>query len=169
MRKIALLLLISLAITSYTIAKNAKFKIANEANKVSTGTDQVDFSRISNFYGQWQIINIEKYRGGLTTEVEAKEYIGQSITIADNEFIFILEGKVKRPIYKYKKINNKLPEGEVPMNKTTAFYGFKGDRDYVYLFEVYDSKEIFINIEIITYDEIIIPFDGWLLFLNRTK
>jgi hypothetical protein len=140
----------------------------NKNSNIKSNQATFDFSKISNFYGVWIITNVERYGGGLTTEEQAKSYIKKIITISKNSYVSVISS-VSNPIYKYRKINNKLPEGVVPQDKTSSFYGYKMERDVIHLLEVYDKDGLFESFEVISQNELLIMFDGWFLFLSRKK
>lgn len=127
-----------------------------------------NYSKISNFYGVWIVTNVERYRGGLTTEKEARSYINKTMTISRDRYISLISS-LSNPIYQYRKINNKLPEGVVSQDRTSAFYGYKMERDTVHLFEVYDKDEPFSSFEVISQNELLFMFDGWFFFLSRKQ
>lgn len=147
---------------SYSDVKDNK----NTHSNIKSNQATFDFSKISNFYGVWIITNVERYRGGLTTEKEAKNYINKTITISKNSFVFLISS-VSNPIYKYRKIDDKFEEGVVPQDRTSSFYGYKMERDIIHLFEVYDKDELYTNFEVISPSELLFMFDGWFFFGSR--
>ena len=140
----------------------------NRNSNVKSNQATFDFSKISNFYGGWIITNVERYGGGLTTEEKAKSYIQKTITISKNSYVSVISS-VSSPRYKYRKISNRLPEGVVPQDKTSSFYGYKMERDIINLFEVYDKDGLFESFEVISQNELLIMFDGWFLFFSRKR
>jgi len=162
-------LLIILVIMFFYNLSCADAKNKNDINSdVKSNQAAFDYSKISNFYGVWIITNVERYGGGLTTEEKAKSYIQKTITISKDSYVSVISS-VSSPRYKYRKISNRLPEGVVPQDKTSSFYGYKMERDIINLFEVYDKDGLFESFEVISQNELLIMFDGWFLCLSRKR
>jgi hypothetical protein len=167
MKRISLSLILLIMLFYNLSCTDAKDKNDGNANSKSNQAE-FDYSKISNFYGVWIVTNVERYRGGLTTEEEAKSYIQKTITISKDKYIAFISS-LSNPIYKYRKINNKLPEGVVSQDKTSSFYGYKMERDIIHLYEVYDKDELYADFEAISPNELLFMFDGWFFFSSRKR
>jgi len=115
--------------------------------------------------GKWKIDKIQKYRGGMTSEDEAKTFIGNLITISKEKFNF-LDNIVEKPKYKIIKILNKANEGVVGNKSLSSFYGYKTERKYIYQLVIYENDEIYMECEI-DEDCLLFFYDGWILFANK--
>lgn len=138
------------------------------AESTDKSSDINSVSSIDELYGVWVISNIEKYRGGITTEIEASSLINKEVIISKSKFNFAGDN-IYNPKYKYSHIVTVPEEGVVLDVKTTAFYGYKDEREYVDLFSVYEDGSVYMNFEVLGTDSLIVPDDGWIYMLKKIK
>ena len=115
------------------------------------------------YYGIYEIISVEKYRGGLTTQEEANKKIGFSITLCPTNFS---DGDhtIAKPIYRKSRKLILKEEGVVPSDRNSAFYGFMSNREYIEyisIFEPDDTKSIYSQYEVIGKNILMESYDGF--------
>lgn len=121
------------------------------------------------FYGVYQVASVERYRGGLTSEDEARELVGASAVIADDKFVY-REKDVADPVYKVECVPANLGEGNVDSRGLSNFYGFLTDRQEICLLHVSDSSGKFVwEFEIINSETLWDLYDGWIFKLTKTS
>ena len=128
---------------------------------------------ISSLYGKYQVKNVVRYRGGLTTEDQAVARIGSCITIEKSLFKS-QDLNMKNPVYKIDTYVVKSEEGEVIPKSTRDFLsiynGYRTDRKKVVSLNVFspdNSKDFEDSFEIIDGEEILNLFDGFFYFFEK--
>lgn len=95
---------------------------------------------VESFFGVYEVENARQYRGGLTTEEQAKERIGGEVvlseTLVSSDFVVI-----EQPQYAVRCYPAEPSEGEVPTQKWSNFYGLGPDRDSIDVLEVYAEND----------------------------
>ena len=125
---------------------------------------------LENVYGVYAVEEVERYRGGLTSQEEALSRIGALITVEDKKFLFWESLTCENPIYKVDVHNVLSDEGSIPgaADRHGNFYGYGVDREFVrtllvscqnsdgasYLFEVVEN-------------ELWLFLDGWFYKLEK--
>lgn len=120
-------------------------------------------NKMKTYYGVYEVISAEKYRGGLTTQEEANKRIGGLITLCPTSFT---DGDyvIAKPVYKNSRESLSKEEGVVPSDKNSAFYGFMSDREhieYISIFEPDDTKNIYSRYEVIGNNMLMESYDGF--------
>jgi len=124
--------------------------------------------------GRWRVVSVTKFRGGLTSEAEAKGNIGKAVLILQDR-VSLRDTVISRPRYEI-SCHPRLPEGEVPTpsERWSSFYGFGMDRPEIVALDVYDlsrNKDYhYIRFERVDGEhgrELWEMFDGWLYRMER--
>ncbi len=131
--------------------------------------DNTPKDNITSYYGKYEVISAEKYRGGLTTQEDADKKIGGVVnicpaTFSDGEYTIV------NPIYKTSRESLSKEEGVVPSDKNSAFYGFMPEREYIeyiLIFEPSDTKNIYSRYEVSGVNMLMESYDGF--FFNMIK
>ena len=119
---------------------------------------------ISSFYGEYNITEVIRYRGGLTLEKDAKSSLGKIGIITSKKFN-ISGIKVENPKYILECNEVNFKEGEVPSGDAkhwTNFYGHGTDRTVIAILKVYDKNIWKSQVEIISNGEAWDPYDGFI-------
>jgi hypothetical protein len=135
---------------------------------MSACADSAPKNKMKTYYGIYEVVSTEKYRGGLTTQEEANKKVGGLITLCPNGFT---DGDytIAKPVYKNSRESLSKEEGVVPSDKNSAFYGFMADREYIEyisVFEPDDTKNIYSRYEVIGNNMLMESYDG--LFFKMT-
>ena len=94
---------------------------------------------VEQFYSSYEVFDVAKYGGGITTEETAKQRVGTSAKVAKDQFQ-VRDFVISNPSYKLKCYG--LPkEGEVPVNRWSNFYGFGMDRSSIEVLEIFDKED----------------------------
>ena len=120
------------------------------------------------FYGQWCAISAEKYRGGLTSESEAKARIGTKLTLTAQIYIEP-DNTINSPVLKYVKEKIEHIEGVVP-EKNSIFYGIYPNRSYIEAVQIYESEDensLWNQLELIEKDTVIELYDGYVFVFKK--
>ncbi|KZN48291.1 hypothetical protein N474_22215 [Pseudoalteromonas luteoviolacea CPMOR-2] len=130
---------------------------------LSACADSAPKNKMKTYYGVYEVISVEKYRGGLTTQEEANKKIGGLITLCPTSFT---DGDyaIAKPVYKNSRELLSKEEGVVPSDKNSAFYGFMSDREhieYISIFEPDDTKNIYSRYEVIGNNMLMESYDGY--------
>lgn len=130
----------------------------------------INVSKISNFYGEWEVIKTEKFGGTLIKDEEFNLFIKYSVIIKKNYIkYFDLDGE-SNVIYKYQKINNQFEEGVIQNKSTSAFYGFYTERKFINQYQVIDkNNELFCTFEVLDNDNLLFMESGRIIIMERKK
>lgn len=126
---------------------------------------------IHDFFGEYVLTGVEKYRGGLTSQKQAKDKINEKVLICPQKFRDV-NNNIEQPKYKLENVNVEFEEGVVPSKKHSTYYGFMTDRksiQYLYLLSTSGSSEVFQKYEIIGKDKIMKSFDGYFYFFKKIR
>lgn len=118
---------------------------------------------VEQFYGNYEIFHITRYRGGITSEELAKQRIGSAVTLTEEKFQ-TRNLVISTPSYKLKCYD--LPkEGEIPTDRHSNFFGISLDRPSITVLEIFDlgdsPDEPSIKLEILN-DQLWELYDGWI-------
>ncbi|QSX41873.1 hypothetical protein [Shewanella cyperi] len=125
-------------------------------------------NKIEAFFGDWCVNKVTKYRGGLTTESEAKSKIGSKLSISPEVYIDS-EKKIENPILKFKSEQVVLGEGVV-REKDSIFYGVYPDRKSKKVIEVYESLDEnypWSELELINNESFFELYDGYVYVYSK--
>ncbi|MCL1122984.1 hypothetical protein [Shewanella surugensis] len=120
------------------------------------------------YYGHYEVVDIERYSGGLTTIEQAKQRIGDKITICPTIFSDFVSN-IKPPVYKMEVEKVEKEEGVVPP-KNSVFYGFMPERDFIHYIEVFktiDAKYFYTRYEVIGQNKLMKSFDGFFYKVDK--
>lgn len=120
--------------------------------------------------GEYAVVEVSRYRGGLTSLEEAKGRIGEKAIVAERNFSIWDKEDYIDPHYEIACYPVPQEEGEVPMpwERRGNFYGFGVDREVITVFSVTPEKEEGprYHFEVVS-DELWFFFDGWLYQMKR--
>jgi len=121
------------------------------------------------FYGEWCVAEIETFRGGITSEVEARKWLKSSVLISENKFSS-LSNEIESPVYKLSVENpREQAEGNI-RQKDSVFYGVYPDRKIIRKIEVYENEKEeypYTYIEIVNSEKIFELYDGYVFTYER--
>jgi hypothetical protein len=124
------------------------------------------------YYGDYRVESVTRYRGGLTTDSQAKSFIGGSAHIGGDRFS-IRNISIDSPIYKAYSISVKNKEGSVVPQDTSVFYGYRDDRSEVRRLDVFRNIKGHPGpypedtLEELDRDTLLEMYDGWFILLKR--
>lgn len=123
-------------------------------------------------YGDYFVANIERYRGGLTSNEEAFNKLDTAVVVKESEFSF-WEGIIyENPIYEIEDHPVSSGEGNVPSSaeKFGSFYGYGHERDNIRTLNVYskETNEPPYMFEVVE-DELWMFLDGWFYRLEKAS
>lgn len=125
---------------------------------------------IGQLQSRYEIVSVEKFRGGLTSREEAEGAVGLEVAILANRFR-LGEVVFDRPAYKLQCYPVATTEGEVDPYRWSNFYGFHTARRFIEVLAVYDSESSEnprYRFEVIGPDELWRMYDGWLFSFKKT-
>lgn len=123
-------------------------------------------------YGAYCVVNIEQYRGGLTSREHALRQLNAHVTVKKSEFSFGDGSVYETPVYQIE--NQALPKGEgnVPgvSERFGNFYGFGLERESITTLRVQDrsSNEQPYVFEVVD-SQLWLFLDGWFYRLERAS
>lgn len=126
---------------------------------------------IHDFFGEYVLTGVEKYRGGITSEKQAKDKINEKVLICPQKFLDA-NNNIEPPRYRLENVNVEFEEGVVLSKKHSTHYGFMTDRkriQYLYLLSPNGSNEVFQKYEKIGKDKIMKSFDGYFYFFKKVR
>lgn len=127
---------------------------------------------LENLYGVYEVANIERYRGGLTSREEAFKQLGRLVTVKKNEFSFWDGDIYENPIYEIKDHSVLNLEGNVPSasEKFGNFFGYGQEREKVRTLSVYSQEpnEPPYIFEVVA-GNLWMFLDGWFYTLERVS
>lgn len=125
---------------------------------------------LQEMWGEYEVTDVSRYRGGLTSEIEAKQRIGNNALVSEE--IFFLWDKVsyEAPLYDAACHPILLVEGEVtvPWERKSDFYGIGMDRNVINVLKValVSEEGPRYQFEVVD-DELWYFFDGWFYRMER--
>ncbi|MEO9943789.1 hypothetical protein [Paraglaciecola sp.] len=126
--------------------------------------------KIDHFLGKYQVTSVVRYRGGLTTEVQANSKL-KSILIIDLNLFDMAGFAAYESKIDFRCVSN-VSEGEVPVEKFSSFYGLRSDREVIELMKIAPQIEgatgIPIQFEIVG-EELWYLFDGWVYKYSKSN
>lgn len=126
------------------------------------------FSKIGNFYGEWRVIETQKFEGTLISNEKFKQLMGNPLIIEKNYMNFF-GVEITSPTYKYCKINNKIEEGVIQDKATSSFYGFYADREFIHQFQLIKNNEIEGAFEVLSKEKLLFMVAGRIVIVNHKK
>jgi hypothetical protein len=122
--------------------------------------------------GEYDTVEVERYRGGQTSREEAMEQINKKILISESQFSILGEVTYNEPVYEIICYPVPQEEGEVPLpsERRGDFYGFGMDRDVINVLYVTPLREEGprYHFEVVG-DELWFFFDGWFYRTRRVS
>ena len=117
---------------------------------------------IADLYAVYEVVDVEKYRGGLTTQEQAEALVGQEIEL-DAQRFSLGETTIEEPQYRL-QCHPSPVEGEVSAGRWSNFYGYGIERQHVEVLEVIATHETEASyqLEVIGPRELWWLYDGWL-------
>lgn len=125
---------------------------------------------IEQLQGRYEIVGVEKFRGGLTSREEAERGIGLHVAVLADRFR-LGDDAIDRPAYELACHPVATAEGEIDPDRWSNFYGFRTDRRVIEVLEVHDpggSDNPRYRFEVIGAGELWRTYDGWLFRLTKT-
>ena len=129
-----------------------------------------DTRTIAQLQSHYEIVSVEKFRGGLTSREDAERGVGLEVAVLADLFR-LGEVVIDRPVYNLHCYPVPTTEGEVDPHRWSNFYGFKTDRRFIEVLAVYESESSErpnYRFEVIGADELWRMFDGWLFRLRKS-
>lgn len=127
---------------------------------------------LQEIWGRYDVVDVSRYRGGLTPQSEAKERIGKNTLVSEELFSHWSKVNYEAPLYDMACHVIPLEEGEVavPWKRRSDFYGIGMDRDVVNVLEVISVSEKGprYKFEVVD-DELWFFFDGWFYRMERVS
>ena len=125
---------------------------------------------LQEIWGRYDVVDVSRYRGGLTSQSEAKERIGRNTLVSEEMFSLWGEVNYEDPVYDMECQPIPLAEGEVtvPWERNSDFYGIGMDRSAVNILKVtpVNEKGPRHQFEVVD-DELWYFFDGWFYRMER--
>jgi hypothetical protein len=125
-----------------------------------------DLRQVADLYAVYEVVAVEKYRGGLTSRVEAAAFVGQEVELSV-ELFRLGETTITQPRYEIRC--HPVPvEGEVTTDRWSSFYGYGIERRHIEVLDVYATTETHpdYRFEVIGPRELWRLYDGWLYRLH---
>src|SRR5690554_4462639 len=129
-----------------------------------------DCISLQEIWGRYDVVDVSRYRGGLTSQSEAMERMGKRTLVSEEMFSLWGEVSYKAPLYDMRCHPIPLAEGEVTVRweRRSDFYGIGMDRDVVNVLEVTPIQEEGPSYHFeVAQDELWFFFDGWFYRMER--
>ena len=125
-----------------------------------------DIRPVTDLFAVYEVVAIEKYRGGLTSQIQAEAFVGREIEMSADLFRMV-ETTITQPRYQI-RCHTVPAEGEVSTDRWSNFYGYKIDRRHVEVLDVFgiDDTNPEYRFEVISHWELWRLHDGWLYRLR---
>ncbi|WP_237055822.1 hypothetical protein [Microbulbifer sediminum] len=124
---------------------------------------------IEDFYGEWCVVEVETFRGGITPEEEARKWLKSAVLISESKF-GSLSNEIENPVYKFViESFNEKEEGNI-RQKDSVFYGVYPDRKIIKKIEVYENESEeypYTYIEVVNSGKIFELYDGYVFTYER--
>ncbi|QNI01816.1 hypothetical protein HXW73_02050 [Halomonas sp. SH5A2] len=97
---------------------------------------------LEKLYGVYEVADIERYRGGLTSREEAFKQLDRLVKVKKGEFLFWDGNIYENPIYEIKGHSVLNMEGDVPSasEKFGNFFGYGQEREKIRTLSVYSQE-----------------------------
>jgi len=121
-----------------------------------------DLRQADDLYAVYEAVAVEKYRGGLTTRVEAAAFVGQEVQLSA-ELFRLGDTTITQPRYEIHCY--RVPsEGEVSTDRWSSFFGYGVERRPIEVLEVYAPTDTHpqYRCEVVGPGELWRLYDGWL-------
>ena len=125
---------------------------------------------LQEIWGRYDVVEVSRYRGGLTSQSEAKERVGKSTLVSEEMFSFWGEMNYEAPVYDTACQPIPVEEGEVTVRweRKSDFYGIGMDRSVVNELKVTPVNEQGPRHQFeVVDDELWYFFDGWFYRMER--
>lgn len=125
---------------------------------------------LEEMWGEYEVTEVSRYRGGLTSETEAKQHIGQHVLVSEEKFLLWNKANYADPLYDAACHPILLVEGEVtvPWERKSDFYGIGMDRTVINSLNVDPVNEEGLRYQFEVIDEELWYFsDGWFYRMKR--
>ncbi|MBI2308423.1 MAG: hypothetical protein HYU78_14055 [Rhodocyclales bacterium] len=126
-------------------------------------------SGVSKYYGEYEIYEIRKIGGGVTSDEWASKWKGSTVSIRPKVFQ-IRDDRLERPYYMIEKVRIEGAEGNVISSDLSIFFGIGKERSEVkriLVFEKHSEKYPYQRVEILNNDTLLDIFDGRAYFFRR--
>jgi len=123
------------------------------------------------YFGEYRVVSVTRYGGGLTSESEAYAFVGKMAHIGPDAFS-VLDVSVKNPVYRMETIPIGK-EGNIVPSDTSIFYGYHADRTEVLRLGVFKQvgghaeENPYDALEVLGDDTLLEMYDGWFVLLKR--
>ncbi len=127
-------------------------------------------SSFDELQSRYEIVKVEKFRGGLTSREVAEADIGLEVVILPSHFRFG-DVIIERPAYERLCYPVPAGEGEVDPHRWSNFYGFRTERRFIEVLAVHEPDSSHgprYRFEVIAPDELWRTYDGWLFTLRKS-
>ena len=125
-----------------------------------------DLRPVADLYAVYEVVAVEKYRGGLTSREQAAAFVGREVELS--AVLFRLgETTITPPWYEIRC--HPVPrEGEVTTDRWSNFYGHGTERRHIEVLDVFAADETYpgYRFEVIGPRELWRLYDGWLYRLH---
>jgi hypothetical protein len=141
----------------------------NATFSLNVEIDSSDSSMNSTYFGDYEIYNIRKVGGGVTTDSWASAWKNSIVQIQPNS-LSIREETINNPYYKIEKNKVIKAEGNVGSRDLSTFYGIGTDRneiERILVFENRSEKYPYQTIEILDSNNFLDIYDGRIYFFRR--
>lgn len=146
---------------------------ADDAALGDSGCEAAKRLPLEGILDSYQVLSVEKYRGGLTTREEARARIGSDVIITANRFS-LDDRESSAPRYSLQCHDITRSEGEVPTGRERLlgpFFGLGADREVVWEITVEDGRsgDYLAAFEVVPQGgsfELWRLYDGWVYVLS---
>jgi hypothetical protein len=121
---------------------------------------------LTDLFAVYEVVAVEKYRGGFTSQTQAESLIGTQVEISMALFRMVDE-TITQPRYQI-RCHTVPAEGEVSTDRWSTFYGYGIDRHHVEVLDVSRNEGAYPEylFEVISPQELWRLHDGWLYRLH---
>lgn len=129
---------------------------------------EVAFSKISDFYGEWSVVDTQKFGGTLISDEEFKRLMENPLII-EKDHMIVFGVEITSPTYKYQRIDNKIVQGVIQDKTTSSFYGFYPDRKFIHQFRIMRGSETEGVFEVLSKEKLLFMVAGRIVVAERKK
>jgi hypothetical protein len=125
-----------------------------------------DIRGVTDLYAMYDIVAVEKYRGGLTSRDQAEALSSREVELSAEQ-IRMGETTISQPRYEI-RCHPAPVEGEVTTDRWSSFYGYGTERPYIEVLDVFAANDMHpsFRFEVIGPQELWRLYDGWLYRLH---
>lgn len=123
-----------------------------------------DGAPVQSLYGAYCVVDVEKYRGGLTNQEQALSRLHETVMFRERDFVFWDGTRYHDPLYRIEDHPISAQEGHIPdvSQQFGAFYGYGLERDNVTTLSVHEfSDQPPPYVFEITGNQLWLFLDGW--------